>query len=74
MNLPVPMLMRRTVKEVELGGYQLQPHTMVQISPWYTHRMEQWWSNPHQFDPGPFHPPEHKAAPASWAPVGGGAQ
>ena len=48
------MMMRRTVKEVELGGYPLAPHTMVQISPLYTHRMEQWWNNPHQFDPDRF--------------------
>jgi cytochrome P450 len=41
MNPPVPMLMRRTVKEVELGGYVLAPHTMLQVSPLYTHRMEQ---------------------------------
>ena len=42
MNPPVPMLMRRTVKEVELGGHVLAPHTMVQVSPLYTYRMEQW--------------------------------
>lgn len=73
MNPPVPMLMRRTVKEVELGGYQLQPHTMVQISPLYTHRMEQWWSNPHQFDPDRFTRQEHKQHSFLWAPFGGGA-
>ncbi len=73
MNPPVPMMMRRTVKEVELGGYQLQPHTMVQISPLYTHRMEQWWSNPHGFDPDRFAREEHKQHSFLWAPFGGGA-
>jgi cytochrome P450 len=73
MHPPVPMLMRRTVKEVELGGYLLQPHTMVQISPLYTHRMEQWWTNPHQFDPDRFTREEHKQHSFLWAPFGGGA-
>jgi cytochrome P450 len=73
MNPPVPMLMRRTTKEVELGGYLLQPHTMVQISPLYTMRMEEWWTNPHQFDPDRFAREEHKQHSFLWAPFGGGA-
>ena len=73
LNPPVPMMMRRTVKEVEVGGYLLQPHTMVQISPLYTHRMEQWWTNPHQFDPDRFTREEHKQHSFLWAPFGGGA-
>ena len=73
MNPPVPMLMRRTVKEVEMGGYTLAPHTMVQVSPLYTHRMEKWWNHPHQFDPDRFAREEHKQHPFQWAPFGGGA-
>ena len=73
MKPPVPMFMSRTVKEVELGSYQLEPHTMVQVSPLYTHRMEAWWSNPHQFDPDRFVREEHKQHPFLWAPFGGGA-
>lgn len=73
LNPPVPMLMRRTVKEVELGGFHLQPHTMVQVSPLYTHRMEEWWSRPHEFDPGRFEREEHKQHSFLWAPFGGGA-
>ena len=73
MNPPVPMLMRRTVKEVEMGGYTLAPHTMVQVSPLYTHRMEKWWNRPHSFDPDRFAREEHKQHPFQWAPFGGGA-
>ena len=73
MNPPVPMLMRRTVKEVEVGGFTLQPHTMVQVSPLYTQRMEQWWTNPHQFDPDRFARQEHKQHSFLWTPFGGGA-
>lgn len=73
MNPPVPMVMRRTTKETEVGGYVLQPHTMVQVSPLYTGRMEQWWSNPHSFDPDRFAREEHKQHSFLWAPFGGGA-
>ena len=73
MNPPVPMLMRRTIKETEVGGYHLEPHTMVQISPLYTQRMEQWWTNPHSFDPDRFAREEHKQHSFLWAPFGGGA-
>jgi cytochrome P450 len=73
LNPPVPMLMRRTVKEVELGGYTLAPHTMVQVSPLYTHRMEKWWDRPNEFDPDRFAREEHKQHPFLWAPFGGGA-
>ena len=72
LNPPVPMLMRRTVKEVELGDYLLEPHTMVQVSPLYTHRMEEWWTNPHSFDPDRFAREEHKQHSFLWAPFGGG--
>jgi len=73
MTPPVPSLMRRTVKEVELGGYRLPPHTLVQVSPLYTHRMEEWWSHPHSFDPDRFVREEHKQHSFLWAPFGGGA-
>ncbi len=73
LNPPVPMLMRRTIREVDVGGYQLQPHTMVQVSPLYTHRMPQWWNNPQAFDPDRFAREEHKQHSFLWAPFGGGA-
>jgi cytochrome P450 len=70
---PVPMMMRRTVREVELGGFQLAPHTMVQISPLYVQRMEAYWREPHRFDPDRFARAEHKQHSFLWAPFGGGA-
>jgi len=73
MNPPVPSLMRRTVKPVEVGGFELPPHTMVQVSPLYTHRMEQYWSRPHDYDPDRFARQEHKQHSFLWAPFGGGA-
>ncbi|MEM0954275.1 MAG: cytochrome P450 [Pseudomonadota bacterium] len=73
MNPPVPSLMRRTVKPVVVGEYELPAHTMVQASPIYTHRMEEYWSQPHSYDPDRFARKEHKQHSFLWAPFGGGA-
>ncbi len=73
LNPPVPSLMRRTVKPTEVGGYEIPAHTMVQASPIYTHRMEEWWTNPHSYDPDRFAREEHKQHSFLWAPFGGGA-
>lgn len=69
----VPAFMRRTVRDTEIGEYLIPAHTPVQVSPIYTHRMEEWWSNPHGFDPDRFVREEHKQHPFLWAPFGGGA-
>ncbi len=72
---PVPQLMRRTVRDTELEGFHIPAHTLIQASPLYTHRMEQWWNQPHNFDPDRFAPgrEEHKQHAFQWAPFGGGA-
>ncbi len=73
LNPPVPMIMRRTIKPVELGSYEIAPHTMIQVSPLYTHQMEKWWKDPHRFNPDRFGEEENKQHPFLWAPFGGGA-
>jgi|TARA_B110000902_G_scaffold266897_1_gene356744 cytochrome P450 len=70
---PVPMMMRRTVRDIELGGYNIPAHTIIQISPLYVHRMDEYWTNPHDFDPDRFARNEHKKHAFQWAPFGGGA-
>lgn len=72
---PVPQMMRRTIRDTEIDGHRIPAHTLVQCSPLYTHRMEEYWTNPHQFDPERFAPgrEEHKQHPFLWAPFGGGA-
>ncbi len=70
---PVPMFMRRTIKEVDVGGYPLPAHTLVEVSPMYTHRMEKWWNEPHRYDPDRFARDEHKQHSFLWSPFGGGA-
>jgi cytochrome P450 len=70
---PVPMMMRRTVRDIELGGHKIPAHTIIQMSPLYVGRMEEYWSNPHDFDPDRFARNEHKKHPFQWSPFGGGA-
>ncbi len=71
----VPQFMRRTVRDTEIDGHRIPAHTIVQVSPLYVHRMEEYWNNPHNFDPDRFGPgrEEHKGHAFQWAPFGGGA-
>lgn len=72
---PVPQLMRRTIRDTELGGYRIPADTMVAISPVFCHRMERYWKDPQAFDPDRFGDArqEHKQHPYLWMPFGGGA-
>jgi cytochrome P450 len=71
---PVPLIPRRTVNDVEFKGTSIPAHTLVYINVFNTHRMEQYWSNPLQFDPGRFlDRKEHKQHPYLFVPFGGGA-
>jgi cytochrome P450 len=75
MHPPVPQLMRRTIRDTELGGYRIPADTMVAISPIFCHRMDRYWKEPQAFDPDRFGPArqEHKQHPYLWMPFGGGA-
>lgn len=70
----VAQFMRRTVRDTQIDGHHIPAHTLVQCSPLFTHRMEEYWTNPHTFDPDRFAPgrEEHKQHPFLWAPFGGG--
>ena len=48
---------------------------MVAISPIFSHRMPEYWKDPHRFDPERFGSArqEHKQHPYLWVPFGGGA-
>lgn len=69
----VPGFMRRTIADTEMGGYHIPANTPIQAAVIYTQRMEEWWSNPHTFDPDRFTRGEHKQHAFQWAPFGGGA-
>jgi cytochrome P450 len=75
MNPPVPALPRKAVRDIEYAGYHIPKDTIVGISTVATHRSEELWDNPKQFDPMRFSPEggvkeRHRFA---WVPFGGGA-
>jgi cytochrome P450 len=71
----VSMMTRRTIRECEMGGYRLPPHTVLSLPPRYNHTMKQYWDKPMSFDPDRFSPKrsEHKRHPFMFHPFGGGA-
>ena len=71
----VPMMQRRTIKDCQLGGYDVPANTILFIPPTYNHRMPEFWSNPDAFDPERFAPnrQEHKSHSFAYMPFGGGA-
>ncbi len=74
-HAPVPMSLRRTVRDCELGGYAVPKHTVLSITSTFAHYMEEWWEEPFRFDPQRFSPQraEHKRHSFQFIPFGGGA-
>jgi cytochrome P450 len=72
---PVPSLPRKTVKDVEFQGYFIPKGTMVNVLPYVSHYLEEYWPDPFRFDPERFaeHRREDKVHPYAWVPFGGGA-
>jgi cytochrome P450 len=71
---PVPSMPRRALKEFEYGGYRIPAGAMVGINVYWTHHSEEYWDNPHTFDPLHFTPDKVKARHKyAWVPFGGGA-
>lgn len=74
MQPPLPTIPRRTVEDIEWQGYTLPRNTLVSVCPLHTHYMEEYWSNPYQFDPERFSAEraEDKKHFYQWIPFGGG--
>jgi cytochrome P450 len=72
---PVPFVPRRTVTEVELGGYQIPAATPISLSAMAIHRLTEYWQDPETFDPDRFAPDraEDKAHSHVYFPFSGGA-
>jgi cytochrome P450 len=75
MHPPVPMFLRRTIRECEFGGVKVPADTMVCVPSAYIHRLPEWWQDPNTFDPTRFsgEVAEHRKHPFMWIPFGGGA-
>ena len=71
---PVPSLFRATTKDTVIGGYEVPRNTIVIVQPSHTHRMEEFWRCPMEFDPDRFSPErrEDRVHKFAWVPFGGG--
>ena len=72
---PLPVVLRRAVRDCELHGLRIPRHAPVFVFPVFTHRDPAHWRDPERFDPDRFGPggdgaPRH---PFAWVPFGGGA-
>jgi cytochrome P450 len=71
---PLSTIPRVATREFEFEGYRVPKDALVSIFPIHTHRMPEWWSEPHRFDPDRFarHRQEHLRHSHLFVPFGGG--
>ncbi len=69
------ILLRRSIRDCELGGFHIPANTILFTVPGFNHRMPEYWNNPETFDPQRFSTErqEHKQHPFQYIPFGGGA-
>ena len=53
---PAPVLGRMATRQVDIGGHQFRPGTMLVIPIWAIHRHRALWDDPDRFDPDRFLP------------------
>ena len=72
---PVPMSMRRTIRETMLGGHRIPPDTLLFMPTCYNQRDPEYWTDPDVFDPSRFSETrnEQKNHNFCYHPFGGGA-
>ncbi|WP_312871956.1 cytochrome P450 [Amycolatopsis acididurans] len=72
---PVPIVMRKTVRDVAVAGHHIPADTLVAIAPAVNHFDTDVWSTPDEFDPARFDEQraEDKGHRFAWIPFGGGA-
>jgi cytochrome P450 len=60
---PVYILSRKVVEEDTICGYQILAGSTVDISPYVTHRLPEFWPDPERFEPDRFTPEQVAARP-----------
>jgi len=72
---PLPVIPRMAIKDCEFQGYKINKGDQVMVSPSFTQRMPELWTNPNKFDPERFgnERREDKNHKHAWIPFGGGA-
>jgi cytochrome P450 family 135 len=69
---PVPVVVRRLLEPMELGGYEIPAETIVAPCVYLIHQREDAYPNPGQFEPERFL--ERRPGTYTWIPFGGGAR
>ena len=74
LRAPVPLLVRRAVKDTVVQGHRITAGTDVMVGVQFSHLMEEYWTNPMVFDPERFSPErrEDRSHRYAWEPFGGG--
>lgn len=72
---PVAAHWRYTLQDTQIDGHYIPAHSRVFVNSFGSHRLQNWWPNPDQFDPDRFSDTrrEDKTHRAAWAPFGAGA-
>jgi cytochrome P450 len=71
---PVPLVLRKTVKDTSVLGHHIPADTIVAAAPAVNHYLEDHWTDPDRFDPDRFSPErrEDHGHRFAWIPFGGG--
>lgn len=70
---PAPVISRNALIDQTIHGYAVPKESIVECSPWVTHRHEAFWPDPERFDPDRFLPERAaKQHPFAYFPFGGG--
>jgi cytochrome P450 len=74
LRAPVPVVVRHTVKDTVVQGVRIPADTGVALGIQFTHLMDDYWTNPTEFDPDRFSPErrEDRSHRFAWEPFGGG--
>ncbi|MFB9314630.1 cytochrome P450 [Nocardioides plantarum] len=74
LRAPVPVVVRRAVKDVVVEGVRIPAGTFVTVAAQFSHLMPELWTDPTAFDPERFSPErrEDKSHRFAWEPFGGG--
>jgi len=74
LHAPVPVVVRRAVKDTVVQGVRIPAETYVAVGVQFSHLMEEYWTDPMTFDPERFSPArrEDRSHRYAWEPFGGG--
>jgi cytochrome P450 len=70
---PVPFLSRQSIGADRIGDVEIEPRTLVVVSPWLVHRHRTLWQAPDLFEPERFSPERRPRIPRfAYLPFGAG--